>query len=101
MKDVLDRLNPEFAANLSEEAINNLRDQLQQNKAKLGEQESIIKNLETDREALIVKRTELEGRLANLEVDYEEILEKAIADEETAMDRNLDLTDTIAELKVK
>ncbi|CAO3646942.1 unnamed protein product [Cunninghamella blakesleeana] len=101
MKDVLDRLNPEFAANLSEEAINNLHNQLQKNRTTLSEQESVIKNLESDREALIVKRTELEGRLANLEVDYEEILEKAIADEETAMDRNVDLTDTIAELKTK
>jgi kinesin family protein 5 len=49
----------------------------------------------------LLKRTDLEAKLNALEAEYEELLEKAIADEETAMERNADLTDTISELKVK
>ncbi|KAI9306121.1 kinesin heavy chain [Cunninghamella echinulata] len=101
MKDALDRLNPDSVANLSEEAIQQLREQVQQNRTLVNEQETIINGLQTDRETLITKRTELEGRLALLEVEYEEILEKAIADEEVSMNRNVELTDTITELKTK
>ncbi|CAO3622231.1 unnamed protein product [Cunninghamella echinulata] len=101
MKDALDRLNPDSVANLSEEAIQQLREQVQQNRTLVNEQETIINDLQTDRETLVTKRTELEGRLALLEVEYEEILEKAIADEEVSMNRNVELTDTITELKTK
>jgi kinesin family protein 5 len=101
MKDALDKLNPDSAANLSEEALQQLRQQLQQYKAQANQQELVIKNLHHDKEALLLKRTDLEAKLNALEAEYEELLEKAIADEETAMERNADLTDTISELKVR
>lgn len=100
MKDALDKLNPDSAVNLSEEALQQLKQQLQQYKAQANQQELVIKNLHHDKEALLVKRTDLEAKLNALEAEYEELLEKAIADEETAMERNADLTDTISELKV-
>ncbi|KAI8335476.1 P-loop containing nucleoside triphosphate hydrolase protein [Chlamydoabsidia padenii] len=101
MKNALNKLNPDSAANLSEEALQQLRQQLQQYKAQANQQELVIKNLHHDKEALLVKRTDLETKLNALEAEYEELLEKAIADEETALERNADLTDTISELKTK
>ncbi|ORZ06016.1 P-loop containing nucleoside triphosphate hydrolase protein [Absidia repens] len=101
LKMTLDKLNPDSAINLSEEALQQLKQQLLQNKAQVGQQELVIKNLHHDKETLLAKRTELETKLNALEVEYEELLEKAINDEETAMERNADLTDTISELKIK
>ncbi|CAO3592633.1 unnamed protein product [Absidia cylindrospora] len=101
LKMTLDKLNPDSAINLSEEALQQLKQQLLQNKAQVGQQELVIKNLHHDKETLLAKRTELETKLNALEAEYEELLEKAITDEETAMERNADLTDTISELKIK
>ncbi|CAO3589512.1 unnamed protein product [Absidia cylindrospora] len=101
MKNALDKLNPDSAVNLSEEGLQQLKQQLQQHKAQATQQELVIKNLHHDKEALLEKRTNLEAKLNALEAEYEELLEKAIADEETAMERNADLTDTISELKTK
>jgi hypothetical protein len=95
MKMTLDKLNPDSAINLSEEALQQLKQQLLQNKTQVEQQQLVIKNLHHDKETLLAKRTELESKLSTLESEYEELLEKAIVDEETAMERNADLTDKI------
>jgi kinesin family protein 5 len=46
------------------------------------------------------KKVELEGRLGGLEQEYEELLDKTIAEEEAAAQKNADMEDTISTLKV-
>lgn len=67
----------------------------------LEQHENLIKTLSEDKEGLEYKRTDLETRLTSLEMEYEELLDKTIAEEEEAFNRNTDIAETISELKVK
>lgn len=83
------------------EDIAQLRQELAESKSMLEAHENLIKTLNEDKEGLETKRTDLETRLTTLEMEYEELLDKTIAEEEEAFNRNTDIAETISELKVK
>ncbi|ORX62146.1 kinesin heavy chain [Hesseltinella vesiculosa] len=100
-KQTLDQLNT-GSFELTEDQVQQLRKQLQQYKLQLGQQETLIDSLQKDKTELTDKRQNLETRLNLLEVEYEELLEKAIADEEVALDdQPEEIHRTISELKTK
>ncbi|KAJ2958577.1 hypothetical protein NQZ79_g5845 [Umbelopsis isabellina] len=86
---------------ISLEDIAQLRKELSDSKSMLEQHENLIKTLSEDKEGLESKRTDLETRLTSLEMEYEELLDKTIAEEEEAFNRNTDIAETISELKVK
>ncbi|KAI8583484.1 hypothetical protein K450DRAFT_221443 [Umbelopsis ramanniana AG] len=83
------------------EDIAQLRQELAESKSMLEAHENLIKTLNEDKEGLETKRSDLETRLTTLEMEYEELLDKTIAEEEEAFNRNTDIAETISELKVK
>jgi len=83
------------------EDIAQLRQELAESKSMLEAHENLIKTLNEDKEGLETKRTDLETRLTTLEMEYEELLDKTIAEEEEAFNRNTDIAETISELKVR
>lgn len=86
---------------MSPEELVKLRQELAESKALVDKHQETIQALNRDKESLLAKRTDLERRLTALETEYEELLDKTIADEEQDAQRNTDMEDTIAELKVK
>jgi kinesin family member 5 len=82
------------------EDIAQLRQELAESKSMLEAHENLIKTLNEDKEGLENKRSDLETRLTTLEMEYEELLDKTIAEEEEAFNRNTDIAETISELKV-
>jgi len=83
------------------EDIAQLRRELSESKSMLEQHENMIKTLNEDKEGLESKRSDLESRLTSLEMEYEELLDKTIAEEEEAFNRNTDIAETISELKTK
>jgi kinesin family protein 5 len=83
------------------EDIAQLRRELSESKSMLEQHENMIKTLNEDKEGLESKRSDLESRLTSLEMEYEELLDKTIAEEEEAFNRNTDIAETISELKVR
>ncbi|KAI8061432.1 kinesin heavy chain [Gongronella butleri] len=101
-RQAMDQLNAGAFGTLTEDQVSQLQKQLGQYKVQLHQQDMLIEHLRTNKEELTATRTSLETRLNLLEVEYEELLEKAIADEEVAMDHHPDdLQDTIKALKTK
>ncbi|KAL0140268.1 kinesin heavy chain [Mucor lusitanicus] len=86
---------------ITPEAINKLRHELQATKAMIEQHKVTITNLEQERDSLSQKRDDLELRFSNLEVDYEELLDKTIAMEEMDVKQTSDIADSISELKTK
>lgn len=86
---------------ITPEAIQKLRQDLQATKAMIEQHKVTVDNLEQERDSLVVKRDDLEIRFANLEVDYEELLDKTIAMEEMDVKQTSDIADSIADLKTK
>jgi kinesin family protein 5 len=77
-----------------------LRRDLAESKILLDQHTKTINDLTYDKELLDKKKVELEGRLGGLEQEYEELLDKTIAEEEAAAQKNADMEDTISTLKV-
>jgi kinesin family protein 5 len=77
-----------------------LRRDLAESKILLDQHTKTINDLTYDKELLDKKKVELDGRLGGLEQEYEELLDKTIAEEEAAAQKNADMEDTISTLKV-
>ncbi|KAG0166018.1 hypothetical protein DFQ28_008055 [Apophysomyces sp. BC1034] len=101
IRDAIQKLGPDASNPLTEDELVKLRQDLAESKALLDQHEVTIKNLSHEKDALTTKRSDLEVRLSTLEAEYEELLDKTIADEEMAVKRSSDITDTISELKGK
>ncbi|ORX97653.1 kinesin heavy chain [Basidiobolus meristosporus CBS 931.73] len=76
-----------------------LRSDLSQAKTLMEQHEQTINELTHENDMLTRKRDELEVRLTTLEAEYEDLLDKTIAEEEAGS--NLDISETVAELKNK
>ncbi|CAG8638083.1 13701_t:CDS:10 [Rhizophagus irregularis] len=83
---------------LTMEELSTLRRELSESKTLVTQHEQTINELHYENEHLTRKRDELEIRLTTLELEYEELLDKTIAEEEA--NNNIDITETIAELRV-
>jgi predicted nuclease with TOPRIM domain len=77
-----------------------LRRDLAESKILLDQHTKTIQDLTHEKESLDKKKAELDARCGNLEQEYEELLDKTIAEEEVAAQKNEDMEETIATLKV-
>lgn len=96
--DIEAELNVE---DVTPEAIQKLRQELQATKAMIEQHKVTIDNLQQEKDSLASKRDDLEARFANLEADYEELLDKTIAMEEMDVKQTNNIADSISELKTK
>ncbi|CAI2162172.1 13812_t:CDS:10 [Funneliformis geosporum] len=94
----LETIGGENNTTLSIEELSTLRRELADSKNLVAQHEQTINELHYENEHLTRKRDELEIRLTTLELEYEELLDKTIAEEEA--NNNIDITETIAELRV-
>ncbi|CAO3691397.1 unnamed protein product [Rhizopus stolonifer] len=87
---------------ITPEAIQKLREDLQSAKDSIEQQTLTIQQLVQERDSLTNKRDDLEGRISHLESEYEELLDKTIAMEEMNEEQTgEELSNTIADLKSK
>ncbi|CAG8665270.1 14885_t:CDS:10, partial [Funneliformis caledonium] len=93
----LETIGGENNTTLTVEELSTLRRELADSKNLVAQHEQTINELHYENEHLTRKRDELEIRLTTLELEYEELLDKTIAEEEA--NNNIDITETIAELR--
>ncbi|KAI8379311.1 kinesin heavy chain [Radiomyces spectabilis] len=101
IRDALNKLDAENNGNLSIEELVSLRRDLAESKVLLDQHAKTINDLTYEKEVLDKKKADLEGRLGTLEQEYEELLDKTIAEEEAAVQKNVDIAETISSLKAK
>lgn len=77
-----------------------LRRDLEESKILLDQHSKSIADISHEKEALEKKKLELDAKLGYLEQEYEELLDKTIAEEEVAAQKNADMEETISTLKV-
>jgi len=66
----------------------------------LDQHSKTITDITYEKEVLEKKKLELDAKFGNLEQEYEELLDKTIAEEEVAAQKNADMEETISTLKV-
>lgn len=77
-----------------------LRRDLAESKILLDQHTKTIQEITHEKESLDKKKVELDTKFGNLEQEYEELLDKTIAEEEVAAQKNADMEQTISTLKV-
>jgi kinesin family protein 5 len=82
---------------MTPEAITELRNELQETKVMIEQQEETIKNLKLERDALSQMRDDLEIRFSSLDVDYEELLDKTILMEEMDVKQRSDIAKSLSD----
>ncbi|KAI9474096.1 MAG: kinesin heavy chain [Benjaminiella poitrasii] len=101
IRDSLHKIESEGHGSLSLEELVSLRRDLTESKLLLDQHAKTISELTLEKEALEQKKLELDTRFNHLEQDYEELLDKTIAEEEAAAQKNADVEDTLSTLKKK
>ncbi|KAI7872873.1 kinesin heavy chain [Spinellus fusiger] len=101
IRDALDKLDGDSQGHLSMEELVSLRGELAESKVILEQHTKTIESLTYEKTSIEKKKTDLETRFATLEQEYEELLDKTIAEEEAAAQKNANIAETISTLKGK
>ncbi|KAI9011940.1 hypothetical protein CLU79DRAFT_437819 [Phycomyces nitens] len=101
IRDALDKLDGDSRGNLSMEELVSLRRELAESKILMDQHAKTIESLTYEKTGIEKKKSDLETRFATLEQEYEELLDKTIAEEEAAVQKNVNIAETISTLKGK
>ncbi|KAI8375530.1 kinesin heavy chain [Blakeslea trispora] len=101
IRESLHKIETEGHGSLSLEELVALRRDLADSKILLDQHTKTIADLTEEKESLEKKKAELDAKFSNLEQEYEEALDKTIAEEEVAAQKNADMEETISTLKSK
>ncbi|CEP12182.1 hypothetical protein [Parasitella parasitica] len=99
IRDSLHKIESEGHGSLSLDELVALRRELAESKILLDQHAKTISDITYDKEELEKKKLELDAKFGNLEQEYEELLDKTIAEEEAAAQKNADMEETISTLK--
>lgn len=100
IRDSLHKIESDGHGSLSLEELVALRRDLAESKILLDQHSKTITDITYEKEVLEKKKLELDAKFGNLEQEYEELLDKTIAEEEVAAQKNADMEETISTLKV-
>ncbi|KAK4521668.1 uncharacterized protein ATC70_004200 [Mucor velutinosus] len=101
IRDSLHKIENEGHGALSLEELVALRRDLAESKILLDQHSKTITDISYEKEVLEKKKLELDAKFGHLEQEYEELLDKTIAEEEVAAQKNADMEETISTLKSK